>query len=66
MPVATEGRDETIIAIFGVHRLDGFLEPGQRLDRTALEEIGIVDLESCRQMIDEEQPGKRGFAFSNR
>ena len=48
VPVARESGDETIVAIFGVRRFNGFLEKEQSLGRAALKKIRIVDLEFQR------------------
>ena len=41
---AIECRDETVIAIFGVHGLGVLAEPREGFDRAAVDERGIVDL----------------------
>src|ERR1700733_5882789 len=45
LAVALERGDKTIIAIFGMGRRNIALDPRQRVDGAAVEEIGIVDLE---------------------
>ncbi len=46
VPVARESGNETIVAIFGMCRLDGFFEKRQGFRRAALKKIRIVDLQS--------------------
>ena len=41
LPVAIEGRDETIVAIFGMCRLDIALDPGERIDIAAFKRSGL-------------------------
>ena len=53
---AVERRDETIVAIFGVHGLGVLAEPREGFDRAAVDERRIVDLEPGGQPVDDEQP----------
>src|SRR5947209_14814814 len=65
LAVAIERGDIAIVARLGMRRLDIAFEEGERIGRATVEEIGIVDLETCRQMIDEDEPGISRLALSD-
>ena len=54
--LAIERGDEAVVAIFGVNGFEVALQPGERVERAAVEQSGIVDLEPRREPVDDEQP----------
>jgi hypothetical protein len=52
---AVEGRDESVVAIFGVGRSLIVGEPREALDRASVDERRIVDLDPGGQAVDDEQ-----------
>ncbi len=69
LAVAIEEGDVAIVARLRMRRLDVAFEPGKIIGRAAVEEVGIIDLQSSGQMIDKQEPRIRRLAlryFDNR
>ena len=60
---AVEHRDEAVVAIFGMRRRLVGREPREALDRAAVDQRRIVDLEPGRQPVDDQEPRVARLGF---
>ncbi len=63
--LAVESGDEAVVAIFRMHRIDILLQPREGVDRAAVEQGRVVDLEAGGQAVDHQQLGVARLALGD-